>query len=385
MDAQHNLSPSTSWSFWLSLILVASYFVQIEVLSIGSRSLNLYHLVTMVFTVLLLATWLLAPQSLLTRPMALMSVFLVTLVPPAVLGWTFGLSNSLLVFAALSFALGVYFGRMTDRTRLRIYAISAVLFLLATAVRNVVHIGDLEVIYSRSRGCDGCFLATGGRNIEATMFAILAILYQGRYRLSFGLLMTLTVVLFQSRIGMIGASIFWMSHLTRYNLSSRLMISIFAVLIGFVAILILPTNGLFARFNISNEIALGRDGLGRIALWSSALHLIPQNPFGVGAGNAVSAINNGLNLSFWENNIHNVFLTWILELGWLHGIVLIAFVSQILLRSRKTIEFYAVLFLVLGSVVEFTGYDAVYWFFLGVVVSVGRVLRFQDSKPAAES
>jgi hypothetical protein len=364
---------NVGWSgrvgFLLMKLLVASMFVQITIVTIAQRSLNLYHLLIMGLSVLLVLLWLQNANGRVTRAGLLASLFLLSLALPMAVGWQTSMANVLILFGAGAFFLGLAFGRLPPALRLRVYAFSAGVFFVAVLIRDVAHVSELHAIYSRARGCSDCYLATGGINIEATMFALLAILYRGRYRRAFGLMMTVTVLLFQSRIGLIGATIFWFSYFMGKGLTTRMMMALGLAAGMMIAVLVMPDLNPFARFSIQDELVLQREGVGRLALWNSAQELIPKNPFGIGPGNAVDIINHRLGTAFWENNIHNVYLTWILELGWLHGLLLGGLVLLILWHSRDGLEFYAILFLVLGSLFEFTGYDGAYWFFFGVATS----------------
>lgn len=358
--------------FVLLVLLVSSYFVQIEVVEISARSLNIYHVITLLSIGFVILYTTASGSTKIGLSSFALFAFVISMIVPAMVSWHFSMSNVLLVFAAMSFLIGLTCGNLDDVERRRIYQISVGIFIAAVVVRNLLHLADLGVIYSRSRGCDSCFLATGGRNIEATMFALLALLYRGKRRFLLGAAMTATVALFQSRIGLIGALIFWISYVSDRRASWRTMIMLVAVHCALVVVIIAPDLPILDRFNVADEVSLGQKGLGRLALWNAALQLIPANPFGVGPGNAVTEINARMGLGFWENNIHNVYLTWILELGWLHGWALVAFVFWVLIRSRRIPEFYAVLYLALGSLFEFTGYDAAYWFFLGLAFSATR-------------
>lgn len=353
--------------YLLVLPLVVLLFVQIEVMNISARSLTAYHLWIAFAANLMVCQWIIQRRFIVSQSTGFLLVFVATLLVPAMLVWPLKASNLLLVFAVMAFALGMQAGRLDERQRKKIYTIAAAIFILATITRNLVQIENLGIIYSRARNCPDCFLATGGRNIEGTMFAILAILYQGQFRRSFGLIMTVTVLLFQSRIGVIGATVFWFSEFVKYQITFRaIVVTMLAPIIVIVVVSMVPLDAIFGRFDLGKELALKSEGLGRLALWSATFELLPLHPFGIGPGNAVPVINSELNRGFWENNIHNVFLTWIVELGWLHGAVLVVFVFKVLANSRQTIEFYAVLYVVLCSMFEFTGYDAIYWFLLGI-------------------
>ncbi|WP_373355999.1 O-antigen ligase family protein [Pseudoroseicyclus sp. CXY001] len=356
----------------LMTLLVISLFVQIELVEIAARSLTAYHVVACLGGLILLLGWTVGRGPAVSRQVALALGFTGSLAAPALLGWDLGLASSVLGFALVFYLFGLRFGRTAPEARARIYAIAALVFFIATLGRNLLHAGELPRVYSRLRGCEGCFLAPGGRNIEATLLATLALLYQGRHRHLFALMMTATVLLYESRVGLIGAGIYWIDALLRSRLPVRRLAPLIAGIAAATLLLATGPPEILARFSLSHEITLGNEGLGRLALWSAAVELIPAHPFGVGPGQAVGAINRELIRSFWENNVHNVALTWLLDLGWLHGAALSVFVlgaACLAGLGPRQPESAALIFLTLAGLVGLSGYDAPLFFCLGTFVA----------------
>jgi hypothetical protein len=362
-------------SVFLLFAFVLSLFVQIEVLSIGSRSLVGYHILLAFITMAVLTDRVVKQNFWATPIEVLFYSFLISLILPTMLSWSIGLSMTLLVFAGLAFLIGLRFGKYPEEHRRKIYQVVMFCFVAAIVMRAAIHIGELGLVYSRARGCEGCFLATGGRNIEVTMFSILALLYRGRYRISIGLLLTVTAVLFQSRVGILGAMSFWLLYMREVGVSFMFLAFLAAVQTMLVTVFLGFDGGALSRFELSSELELMNKGVGRLALWAAALESIPTLPFGIGPGNSVNYINNELMRTFWENNIHNAFLTWILELGWVHGTVVILLVLRVLFQAMfriSALEAPATIFLILTSLLQFTGYDAVFWFMIAVFLSARR-------------
>ena len=182
-----------------------------------------------------------------------------------------------------------------------------------------------------------------------------------------GLALTLTAVVVQSRIGMIGAAFFWNAWLVRRQMHNRFVLTVIAINLLLVATYYLGDR-IFARFSLANELWLMRvEDTGRLVMWLWSVQLLPDVPFGVGPGQAVDVLNAGFGTRFRENNIHNVALSWPLELGWIHGGLLVLYVASLALRRLPGIERHAIYFILFCALVQFTGFDAVLWVFLGVV------------------
>lgn len=362
---------------FLLFLFCAALFVQFELYKVGSRSLVGYHAVLALLVGILVADRVMTSNFRATTLETLVYAYCGTLIVPVIMAWDVGMSIILLIFSILSFLLGIRFGKYSAAERIRIYQIVMMLFLAATVLRNIIHINDLGHVYSRQRGCSGCFLATGGRNIESTMFSLLALLYRGRMKIFVGVVLTVTVVLFQSRIGLIGAGLYWFVNYRRARASYMFIAGFILAEVILLGLMVGVTDGLLGRFDLETELTLMRNGVGRLAMWSAAIEAIPHMPLGVGPGNAVPFINETLGRAFWENNIHNVYLTWVLELGLVHGVLVGVFCLSMLAKSLTSSlpEAPAVFFLTMSALIQFTGYDAIFWFLLGILVSASAERR----------
>ncbi|EHQ8971434.1 MULTISPECIES: O-antigen ligase family protein [Enterobacteriaceae] len=363
----------------LLFLFIFFLFVQIELFRVAERSLNVYHVMSMLFCAAFVFLIFQSKSIYIKKITAVSFVFLFTLVIPAILSWELTPNIILLFFAFCYFLMGVYFSKVTPEVRIRWYSLIAAGFILAIFIRDIIHFNSLAAIYSRSRDCDTCFLATGGRNIEATMFSVIALLYRGKYKITLGILLSVSVFLFESRIGIIGAIMYWGAYVLSMKKLFRLIIIMAGVFIVIIAGY-LHAYTLLERFSLSDELILLQHGVGRLALWSNAIKAIPENPLGIGPGVSVNFINSHFQMAFWENNIHNSFLSWILELGWFHGGVIVVMLLFLLFRRYTDLpEIWAVRYVLLSSLFQFTGYDAVIWFFLGVLFG-SRTLQLQKNE-----
>jgi len=345
------------------LFFVVFIFTQISLIKAENRNLNLYHVIALIYLVFIFIK-VIFRKKIIRINLYLILLFLMTSLLSFFL-WNSPKSIVLILFCLLYVVIGYDFSHIGSDARKKIYNIAMWFFVISTVIRDLYHLGNLNVIYSYGNG-GGWSLATGGPNIEATIFAILGILYTGRYKFILGVIMTLSIILFESRIGFIGASIFWF----RYFTGRRRVFVILALIIS--SIIIFPNLEnikILNRFSVKNEEKLGDDGLGRLALWKNAIRGIESNPLGIGPGNSVNYINSHYGTSFWENNIHNVFMTWIFELGWFIALpVIFLFVYLIVNSWLKFHESQILLYIFVCCFVQFIGYDVLIWFFIGIIM-----------------
>ena len=91
--------------------------------------------------------------------------------------------------------------------------------------------------------------------------------------------------------------------------------------------------------------------------------------FGYGVGNGVPLMEEISGLTFVENNVHNIYLQFLLE-GGIQSLLLFLFmVGHILIRpaegQQRNIKAFLFLYLML-ALIEFSGYEAYFWFFVGM-------------------
>lgn len=215
----------------------------------------------------------------------------------------------------------------------------------------------------------------GGVNLEATWVALLGFsFYKDKKGYVYWLFSMLIAALYASRVGML-ASGFLFIYLYLSNgkkTKKELITSTLAVLtIGIIGIIVLDKIGMldymFTRFlNIGSESG----SLGRLNMWKYVLEAFNKNPFGYGIGNSIIAIRNVSNLAFAENNLHNLFLQMLLDLGLIGFLYYIVIIFKFIISNRKKLlsdPIIAFLFVyIILSLFQFRGGDSIMFCFLGI-------------------
>jgi O-antigen ligase len=231
-------------------------------------------------------------------------------------------------------------------------------------------------VYARSEGASGVlYMSTGGRNIEASLLALLSILLLGTraYPIAAGIAF-LTSATMLSRAGLVGAAVSigiaaYRARKTRsYYLYTFVGIAM-VVLIGGLVVSSVVDIPVLDRFNLQAETQLEHKNVGRLALWNSATQALEQNLFGYGVGNGVPLMEQISGLNFVENNVHDIYLQFLLEGGVQSLLLFVVMVGHILFRpaegQQRNIKAFLLCYLMLAFI-EFSGYEAYFWFFVGM-------------------
>ena len=358
----------------LFFALVAALFVQIAVYENegGSNTLNLYHVL---IAITFIVTFRLRPKFVLSPDTA----YFVALTATSVLGWSiYGttIRAVLLPIAVLAFAVGNRWSQLTSQqqrhaTYLRVFGVVVV----AIVIRNLIHFDSLGAVYARARSETPFFyLSSGGKNLEATQLGILSTLLIGTAAFIPSVAIAgITSLLVMSRSGILAVLVAMMLWLVHGRFGRGKFIAGSLLLLGVTLACLLTFEGTFKipiieRFNIATEQSLAADDQGRLAMWGAAGEILAKQPFGHGAGNGFPVLNEHLGGHLRENNAHNILVEIALD-GGVQSALLFVLIMFSILRTRGMINSpchrCALAYGVLG-LVEYTGYDAIGWFFIGV-------------------
>jgi hypothetical protein len=358
----------------LFFALIATLFVQIPVYESdsGANTLNLYH-------VLIAATFVLTFR---LRPSLNVSpdtLFFTVLMATSVLGWSiYGLTirGALLPIAFVSFVVGNRWHQLTsDGDRRSTYQLVFAAVVIATIIRNLLYLDQLGSVYSRSTGDTSLFcLASGGKNLEATLLGIVSMLLIGTVAFVPAVFMAgVTSLFMMSRSGILAAFLslmFWLIHGTFGRAkfiagSTILLAALLACLLTFEGTIRIP---IVERFDLSTERAYAAHDQGRLAIWSAAVEILSSQPLGHGVGNGFRILNDHMGGHLRENNAHNILVELALD-GGVQTSLLFVLIMVWIMRTPGMIlnpAHRAALAYGMLGLVEFTGYDAVGWFFIGV-------------------
>jgi len=123
------------------------------------------------------------------------------------------------------------------------------------------------------------------------------------------------------------------------------------------------------RFNLQAETQLEQKNVGRLALWTSAGTALEHNLMGYGVGNGVPVMEQISGLEFVENNVHDIYLQFLLEGGVQSLLLFLALAGHILFSrtdgQQGNVKAFLLCYLMLAFI-EFSGYEAYFWFFVGM-------------------
>jgi hypothetical protein len=358
-----------------AIVLLAMVFVQIPLghSSTSKSHVNVYHILLLLMPVLYIP----AARYLKLNPA---TAFIATMIGTAVAAsatYGGGVRSTLILFVAASYFLGVVFGRKLQEIELRkifIWMLGCCLTFII--LRDIVYAGSLGAVYARTEGASSIlYMSTGGRNIEASLLALLSLLLLGTrvYPIAAGIAL-LTSAMMLSRAGLLGAGISiaiacWRTRKSRhYYFYTFFGVAMGVLVVGLVlsSVIDIPV---IDRFNLKAETQLEHKNVGRLALWNTAGTALERNLLGYGVGNGVPVMEDISGLKFVENNVHNIYLQFLLEGGVQSLLLFLLMAAQILFTKtegqQRNIKAFLLLYLMLAFI-EFSGYEAYFWFFVGM-------------------
>jgi O-antigen ligase/polysaccharide polymerase Wzy-like membrane protein len=376
-----------------AIILLAMIFVQVPLThSAASKShVNVYHVLLLLLPVLYFP----ALRYLKLNPAtAFIGVMLLTSVAAAAT-YGGGMRSTLIVFVALSYFLGVVFGRKLQDWELKkifIWMLGCCITFLV--LRDIVYAGQLGAVYARTEAASGVlYMSTGGRNIEASLLALLSILLLGKrlYPVAVGIAL-LTSAMMLSRSGLVGTAVsialaaYRMRKTRHYYLYSFLGVAMVVLVVGLVLSSVIDIPVL-DRFNLQAETRLEHKNVGRLALWTAAGSALHQNVLGFGVGNGVPVMEQISGMTFVENNVHDIYLQFLLEGGVQSLLLFLLMAGHIVLCKTRgeqgNIKAFLICYLMLAFI-EFSGYEAYFWFFVGMFYARNDLRHIQARREIAE-
>jgi hypothetical protein len=378
----------------MAITLMAMIFVQIPLThSAASKShVNVYHILLLLLPMLYVP----ALRYIKVNPATVFIGAMVATSLAAAATYGGGLRSSLVVFVATSYFLGVVFGRKLQDWELRkifVWMLGCCIAFLI--LRDMVYAGQLGAVYARSEGASGVlYMSTGGRNIEASLLALLSILLLGTrvYPIAAGIAL-LTSAMMLSRSGLVGTGLSilmaaWRMRKTRhyyfYSFSAVAMI----VLMGGMVLSSVIDIPVLDRFNLQAETSLEHKNVGRLALWTSAGSALKQNLLGYGIGNGVPMMEQISGLTFVENNVHDIYLQFLLEGGVQSLLLFLVLAAHIVMTpaegQQRNIKAFLLCYLMLAFI-EFSGYEAYFWFFVGMFYARNDMRLVQVRRDAADA
>lgn len=312
------------------------------------------------------------------------------LVSTIINGLNFGFNVTILqaLYCILTYYVAInvaYFIKLTYYDK--VLTIITKIFISSIIIKSIFYFQELSIVYATNQATLALpfWFVGGGHNLEVTYMLFLTIFFIRR-KVTFYIIFTIVTIfsiIYMSRVGMIESIILLFFKLTM-NMSKKKILYFATIFILLLLILSINFDDsiFFDRFiNISDELKDSKAGRGM--LWSAAFQLLQSNLNGYGIGNSILMAKDLLQKNFIENNFHNIYLQYLLDLGILP---LIAYIYLVVKRAiNSTIKEFKIFFVIFTtiSVVQFSGYDVVFWFFLGLYDAIARVkvlLQIKEQK-----
>ncbi|UTH72842.1 O-antigen ligase [Chromobacterium sp. IIBBL 290-4] len=287
------------------------------------------------------------------------------------------------VFAFLSYLIGaVALFDISERKLNETLKNAALVFFLIVFLKNIFFLPELLSTFNQGQeALIGIpWITAGGPNIESTVLVMMLSLFIGSRRMWWlSGLVFLSCILYQSRTSTLLFLFICALHVSiKYKGIFRL--SIF--LAGFAAFIsVVAASGISNRFeNVSDEF--DESTVGRYFLWTSAVDLIQDNYLGYGLGEGVQKIESEADRELAENNFHNIYLQSAVDSGVIFSALLLLIAARRIyasIKSGSTVSPYDLIVCMyfISGFVQFTGYDAIGWLFIGIADSM-RSSTFQS-------
>lgn len=215
----------------------------------------------------------------------------------------------------------------------------------------------------------------GGTNLEATWLAIFGVFFKNNLKgtLYFVFCGVVSGLLYASRTGTALVLLaFLYVFLIKGTNSYKTLIPkmVFGITCFAILLIVLPALNLtiFERFFNQNE---DNGMLGRLAMWSNIYGAWYSSPvYGVGAGNAILAIEQTSGVSFIEGNVHNYFAQVFLDFGSIGFVIyillLVSFIKGIFAKKSISSIDASLLCILIASCFQFRGGDVLMGFMIGL-------------------
>ncbi|KUJ00649.1 O-antigen ligase family protein [Vibrio sp. MEBiC08052] len=255
------------------------------------------------------------------------------------------------------------------------------IFILAIVIKDLIYIDELSRVYATNQQSliGVYFFIGGGHNIEVTYLSLLTIFFIYERRIFYFSVMVIFILslIYLSRIGIIEVAFLTYARISLF-FSRKKKILISVLMIFFVIAIISIFNNvtiIHRMLHAFDELEVTTNGRGM--LWFAAFQLLKTNLTGFGIGNSVIFARELIGINFIENNFHNILLQYFLDMG-VVPLLLYLYLFFNRLFNNYIVEFrkFLILFFVV-SLFQFTGYDIIFWFFLGIGDGLCHQKRFQ--------
>ncbi|RLJ70438.1 O-antigen ligase-like membrane protein [Hydrogenivirga caldilitoris] len=325
----------------------------------------------------------------------LFNIFFLTIIVTSIIAYfTYGFDKSIVgIFAILAgFYVGYFSYKYTISNLDKFIKYTTLLFFLLFYIRNIIYYKDVSNLIFKGRAYVSdsfYFITNGGHNIECTVLAFITMLQKNKFLFWFSFFHVLFFSLvWGSRAGLL-LTIFALIY--RYIATHDIKFITFVkitfsfIILSFILFLLaqnLPENNALNRFfSIEKEFEYGEEGIGRIGFYLGSIYLLQDNIFGYGVANAVRIMSECTGIMYKENNVHNIYLQYLLDGGiqsFILSVLIFLYISHYTYKDRFRFPPLRIAFsYLLIGIIQFTGYDLLGWFFIGYSYAYIKKIKFK--------
>jgi len=339
------------------------------------RAVNLHHIIAGLGVIAFAAYGRVA-----LTPLPITGFFAALLVVSAIAAIEHGVHPMLLnaVYCFYLCLLGLLSARILGRQLLlSALRLSAWLILFAITVKNIFYLHDIRDTLSTLQ--DRVFIPSvvaGGLNMEATFALFAAVFLRGTrsYWPAF-IYAIFLAILYSSRAPLLGGALLFAYEIIAPSKGASVLfkqLRIAALILGGIAIALTLFASPITQFALSRFQDIGYEpgSEGRLVLWQTAPEVFLKNPMGVGAGNAIPDIEAALGHDVQEDNLHDIYLQILVDLG-VVGFAAYAWMIYGAARRGMGDKGHNPMWIAIGlyflmGVLQFRAYDPFMFFWLGL-------------------
>lgn len=235
----------------------------------------------------------------------------------------FGIGSRMInmVYALIIYILVYNFSLYFDEKSLsQIMCMAGLLYGILVTINIVLHAATVfDCLLGKIEHPRMSTIIGGGINLEATYLGFFSIFMIKQKKYWYWFFAVLVSVAYGSRAGMlvdaiaIGLVFF---QLIRKPSDKKWIHA--RRLILFCVILLIIIVGKQIKVGVFTRITkIGEDvgSIARLKMWQMVPQVVSQNPFGYGFGNGINVVRRAAGIFFEEDNLHNVYLQYLVELG----------------------------------------------------------------------
>ncbi|WP_417796281.1 O-antigen ligase family protein [Terasakiella pusilla] len=285
--------------------------------------------------------------------------------------------------------LNVLIGSLIGQALYQLYGrdLSPIVTRVLSVVVGLHIIRDVQQVYQNGFSYSNqtfFFLTNGGPNIEVSVLGIMTcFIRKMEVRFTFLFYIFLKSAVYQSRAGVV---IVFLSALLyfrgRYGGGSFYFIFSLSILVlfifGFMFVESLKLQ-VFERFtNFDVEVQYFLEEKGRLFLWQGAMELLREiSLFGLGGGRGVQVMTEYFYVLVPENNFHNIFLQYAVDLGVLGCFIFLLMTRRIfkavMVRNVDLFFVSAGAVVIVSGMFQWTGYGLLEWMLISLALSAIRM------------